>query len=193
VKLVFALSTISGSVCPKGQSVLLNRGKGTDMKVIRGFAMIATGAIVGIGLITTAGNAEAAPYPPVTSCAVAVSSTAPSAGSSITVTGTNFAPGTVSLTLGGAAAGSPTAAQDGSFSTTVAIGADASGTEVLSANGGECTSSVNVTVATQVKATTISALANTGFAVMTTSVLGGLAILLGSVLILTGRRRKGSE
>lgn len=141
-----------------------------------------------LALLGFAGPAVASSsYPPAPTCSVAGSSN----GSSTSVTGTGFQPGSlVTISLGGSQ-GSVTTNSSGSFATT--IGA-AGGT--LSATGGGCTARAAVAAARAETGATVpvnrssgGALPNTGADVLGVAAIAGLMLIGGALLLVQGRRR----
>lgn len=122
------------------------------------------------------------------------SSVAP--GGSLTFSGSNFTPGaTVTATLHSTPVtlGTTTAGSSGSFSMVVTIPSDTvPGAHTLIATDpdGDSASTAIVVTGTVTVATTSSGLAFTGADIAALSGVGALAMALGGMLILTGRRRR---
>jgi hypothetical protein len=158
-----------------------------SMPLIVMFAMI-------IAVVTFAGPVNAAPY--ATQPTISVSNQAPAAGSSITISGSGFAPGeTVTIVLGnGTHFPSVVANASGSFSEVVVLGVSLSGPQTITATG--TTSGHTAKIQIQVggvsasAGTTAAGLAFTGASVIGISALGGLLLLGGGLMLLAGRRRK---
>lgn len=126
------------------------------------------------------------------------SSTTP--GGSLLVTGSNFVPNEgITLTLHSAPVtlATTTASTSGSFSVTVTIpaGTDPGAHTILAsgATGDSATTNIVVTGAVSSTATVTSGLAFTGADIAAVSAVGAIALGLGGMLIMSGRRRRTAE
>jgi hypothetical protein len=127
-----------------------------------------------------------------------VSSQTPTAGGTVTFSGTGFQAGeTITITLdNGTTYPSVVADASGAFSTTIHLSASLSGTHTLTATGATSgrTSSTTIQVAAASAnagvAPSTGGLAFTGAAVLGIGALGGLLLVGGATMVLASRRRK---
>lgn len=152
-------------------------------------ALIAAVAALGLSFST-----PAFAYGP-NAAAITTSTSSTGAGGSFTVSGSNFTPGgtvTIDLHSNPIFLASVTADPNGAFSTTVTIPADTvPGTHAIVATdaaGDSATTDLTVTGVVPVAAS--SGLAFTGADIAALSGVGAIALALGGMLILTGRRRR---
>lgn len=160
-------------------------------------------AVLGIMIASVgfASSANAAPYTNAPS--IAVSTTSPAEGSTITVTGTDFdANSTVNLTLYSQpyALGSVTTDSSGAFAASVTLPNGVTGSHTIVAQGPSSSASVSIEIYSKSQGSGYAAgnngsgssggLASTGFAVAGIGVVGLALLIGGSVLLLSGRRRK---
>jgi hypothetical protein len=153
-----------------------------------------------LAMVAFATPANAAPY--TTQPTTSVSNQSPTAGGTITFSGSGFLPGeTIAITLdNGTTFPSVVANASGAFSTTITLSAGLSGTHTLTATGttsGRTSSttiqvaaaSANAGVAPSTGAST-GGLAFTGAAVVGIGALGALLLVGGAAMVLASRRRK---
>ena len=163
-------------------------------------------AVLGIMIASVgfASSANAAPYTRAPS--IAVSTTNPAEGSSIDVTGTDFDAGsTINFTLYSQpyALGSVTTDSSGAFAVSVTLPDGVTGTHTIAAQGPTSSASVTIEIyavnqgsggaAGDNGSSSGGGLASTGFAVAGIGVLGLGLLAGGTVLLLSGRRRKVSS
>jgi hypothetical protein len=145
-------------------------------------------------------RASADPYPPTSSCAISTLNQSVQPGDTINITGSGFpANSTVTLTVHSVAITLGTVHTDGTgaFTDTVTIPSSLTGTNhKIVATSASVTCSMNPfgskgvdAVATKPKSG-IDALATTGFAAMTASVIAVALLAGGGLLLLLGRRRR---
>lgn len=165
-------------------------------------------AVLGIMIasVAFASSANAAPYTNAPS--IAVSTTSPAEGSTITVTGTDFdANSTVNLTLYSQpyALGSVTTDSSGAFAASVTLPNGVTGSHTIVGQGPSSSASVSIEIYSNSQGSgnasgnnaagnngsgSSGGLASTGFAVAGIGVVGLALLIGGSVLLLSGRRRK---
>ena len=151
--------------------------------------------IVAVGCLGLAFAAPAFAYGP-NAATVGASTSSVGPGGSLTVTGNNFGPGdTVTVVLHSAPVTLATTTADGSgtFSVVVTIPSDtAPGLHqiVASDTDGDSTSTSLLVVGTVPVAVATPSLAFTGADIAALSGVGAIAVALGGMLILTGRRRR---
>jgi hypothetical protein len=155
-----------------------------------------------IAMVAFATPSNAAPY--TTQPTTSVSNQTPTAGGTVTFSGSGFLAGeTITITLdNGTTFPSVVANASGAFSTTLTLSASLSGTHTLTATGTTSgrTSSTTIQVAAAsanagaVPSTGVTpssgGLAFTGAAVIGIGALGGLLLVGGAAMVLAGRRRK---
>lgn len=154
-------------------------------------------------------SATASPtsYPPSNPCVVSISG-AVTAGTTTTVTGSDFAPNEhVTLTLhpGGETLASVTTSSTGTFSKLVAIPAGITRAHTIQADAASLSCSLDFTPASGVEGlsaankgptsgidgvTATRGLASTGFATLTASAIGLALLAGGAMFLIVGRRRK---
>jgi hypothetical protein len=155
-----------------------------------------------LAMVAFATPANAAPY--TTQPTTSVSNQSPTAGGTITFSGSGFLPGeTIAITLdNGTTFPSVVANASGAFSTTITLSAGLSGTHTLTATG--TTSGRTSSTTIQVAAASANAgvvpntgvtpssggLAFTGAAVVGIGALGALLLVGGAAMVLASRRRK---
>jgi hypothetical protein len=170
-------------------------------KVKRPFATILSFALLMAVSLGVAASAVAAPYSP--AAEIAASTSNPSEGGSLTVTGSGFDQENVGLVLHSAPypLGTAKANADGSFSIVVTLPAGVSGLHTIIAtgvtSGKVATSAITIgTVATTQSVTATksnpSGLAYTGVAVIGLGTLGVLLLAGGGVFLVSGKRRTAS-
>ncbi len=165
--------------------------------------LIRTLAVIGIMIASVgfASSANAAPYTNAPS--IAVSTTSPAEGSTITVTGTDFdANSTVNLTLYSQpyALGSVTTDSSGAFAASVTLPNGVTGSHTIVGQGPSSSASVSIEIYSNSQGSGYASgnngsgsdggLASTGFAVAGIGVVGLALLIGGTVLLLSGRRRK---
>jgi LPXTG-motif cell wall-anchored protein len=187
------------------------------MRFTKSFVVIAATAIGMAGLLgagaagaqavaTSSATASSAPYPPVTPPSISLSATAAADCDTVTVAGTNFGADehvAVSWQSTPSDLGTATTDPAGSFSLTFTVPSGVSGSYAItgtgqtsgrsasatvSIDGSHCLSTDPASAIAKTVAPT-SGLPNTGFAVLSVSALGVLALLVGGLLVLAGRRR----
>lgn len=147
------------------------------------------GALIAFAITTGTAAAES-PYSDTAS--VSVSTTAPTAGHSITITVTGFKGGekvvfvihSDPVTLGTATANSA-----GAASLTAEIPDGFSGTHSIVATGQTSGVSKTVTVTVQAASSDSGGLASTGVAVIGIGSLGAILLIVGGIVLLVGNRR----
>lgn len=144
--------------------------------------------------------APAFAYPAGSGPAVATNTSSTTPGGSMTVTGSNFVPNeTITLTLHSTPVtlGTTSASASGTFSVTVTIPSDTTpGTHTILASGAtgdSASTTIVVTGAISPPATVTSGLPFTGADIAAVSGVGAIALALGGMLVLTGRRRRTAE
>ena len=158
-------------------------------------------AVLGIMIasVAFASSANAAPYTKAPS--IAVSTTSPAEGSTITVTGTDFdANRTVDLTLYSQpyALGSVTTDSSGAFAASVTLPNGVTGSHTIVGQGPSSSASVSIEIYSNSQgygsgssgSGSDGSLAYTGVAVAGIGVVGLGLLIGGSVLLLSSRRRK---
>lgn len=156
-------------------------------------------AAVALGLsLAWAGPAFA--YGPGGAPALTSNSSSTTPGGSLLVTGSNFVPDEgITLTLHSTPVilGTTTATGSGTFSVTVTIPSDTTpGTHTILASGttgDSATTTIVVTGLVSSTATVTSGLAFTGADIAAVSAVGAIALALGGMLVLSGRRRRIAE
>ena len=154
-------------------------------------ALIAVVSVFGLALATPA----FAYGPNAATVTTSTSSIAP--GGSFTVQGSNFQPNatvTVTLHSNPVTLGTTTANSSGDFSIVVTIPSDTvPGThEVIATDTAGDSASTEIVVTGTVPVATSSGLAFTGADIAALSGVGAIALALGGMLILTGRRRRSA-
>jgi alpha-L-fucosidase len=168
----------------------LSPGDQRSLAVKTKLALIVAVACLGLGFA-----APAFAYGP-NAATVADSTSSIGPGGSLTVTGTNFAPGdTVTIVLHSAPVtlGTTTANPSGAFSVVVTIPSDTAPGDhqiVASDPDGDSASTNLMVTGTVPVATATPSLPFTGADIAALSGVGAIALALGGMLILTGRRRR---
>jgi len=150
-------------------------------------------AVLGMLVAAVAFSGPASAYPPGTAASLSLSASV--ACTSVGVNGTGFAPGSVGLSLDGQSVGSATAGSNGNFSTTVTLAAAGTdGADTIAATEGTVTAIANITISCGGGGggTGGGGLATTGVAVIGIGALGALLLAGGGVMLMAGKRRKGS-
>jgi hypothetical protein len=154
----------------------------------------AVGLALTLGWSTAAFAATSPPYPPTGVPYVTTSSSTVVSGGPLTVSGCSFqANESITITLQNSTSvvlATTTADSSGCFSITVTIPSNtAPGTYTISA-GGLAFTTITVTSAQVPVVATTKPLAITGADIAALSGVGAIALALGGMLILTGRRRR---
>lgn len=163
----------------------------------RMFTAIAAAGAVLVALLLFAGSANAAsgnpqsPTPTGGSGVLSVSTTTPTEGGSITVSGQGCNPGaTVTATLDtGDQIGSATAGSNGSFSITGQLPSGVTGEHTITVQGAGCSGVLAINI--QAASSGSGNLAGTGVAVVGIGALGVVLLVGGGLMLLAGRRRAG--
>jgi len=153
-------------------------------------------AAIGLAAVTFSSNAGA--YPPGTAPTLSVGTTTPVAGGSLTVGGTGLGsnlPGTITLHSAVVTLGSFTTDSSGSFTATVTIPSDVSGTHTLVAATSVASTSITLNIGGTAPPNgggKPGGIAFTGAAVIGVGFLGVALLVGGGILLFAGRRRKVS-
>lgn len=164
----------------------------TVMSIVSKRIGLVTAALVGLAISTVlfAGGAQAAPYS--TQPTIAANTQTPTEGGSFTVTGDGYLPGeTVDVVLHSTpfALGSAVADLNGDFSLSVTLPSGVSGSHTITSTG--VTSGRVATLAVTIDPTLASsALPFTGVAITGIGAIALVALAVGGLMLLVGRRRK---
>lgn len=170
----------------------------------RGLALLTSALLAALALLAlTSGHSRAAadPYPPTNSCAISTLNHSVQPGDTINLNGSGFAANsTVTLTLHSTPMSLGTVHTDGTgaFTDSVTIPSSLTGTShtiVASSPSVTCSMGLSATkgvdaVSTSKPTSGTDALATTGFAAMTASVIAVALLAGGALLLVLGRRRR---
>jgi hyaluronoglucosaminidase len=150
---------------------------------------LALGAVAAVGL---AGPAAAQDYPP-GGCSLGTSASVIAPGGKLTVTGSGFNPGPVTITFDGAQVAKTTADANGAFSVSFQVNAS-SGTHTIRAIPADAKCDPSATITISSAASRSGALAFTGSNSTFPFAGAGVAlVLVGSVLTVSMRRRRTAQ
>ena len=147
------------------------------------FALVLAGLwFVGAAAVATTAQA----YPATTCATLSVSSTSPTAGDSLAVTGANFSPNaSITLDLQGPTTrlGTVTADAQGAFSTSVTLPSGTTGSHRLVASGGLTAGCSAPTVSLDIAAASTGASSGGGTAVTGVDIAAMIAVALGLIIV----------